>query len=148
MFMIDDMYPKEWDKIKLRDIVQRNASEQRPNKSDIPLIIFKRFATDPIFKQYLAKGSVDLLSGAYFAKDMDLAKQKYLVFAVYLWLNFKVKHSPEKDMDVYYDIDYREYTTVDDRVRFSAWDRNIFIRLFKDYIHFDLWDEGDYKKER
>lgn len=158
------------------EIAARDASQPHPNKTDVPVIVFYEFATKEEFKDYLYKGSLELLSGAYFAKDIDLAQQKYLVFATFLWAYMDVK-IPEGGGDQYYN--YAECCpTVEepDALNASLSLRNNrhynqvvvdgdaspqslrqishtavrldFLRAFKDYIHFDLWHEDDYDKKK
>ena len=89
-------------------VILRDASHAHPNKTDVPLLIFSDFIRNEHFRDYLFKGSVDLLSGAYFAKDIDLARQKYLVFATFLWAFMKpvkvaiTDEGGQKESDTYY----------------------------------------------
>lgn len=151
-------------------LLTRKASDEPPNKTDLPLYMFRDFITNEHFKDYLFKGTVDLMSGAYFAKDIDLARQKYLVFATFIWIYMKARSDvlyPDGEIngtDTYYDFDIVE--EVESMVLDAAISREDFDKLtlaqlskrstiqargdfladFKDYIHFDMWHDDDYAK--
>lgn len=140
----------------LRVIVGRNETEAHPNVTDIPLIMFKAFATHSQFAEYLYTGHVDLLSSAYLTKEMDLARQKYLVFALYVWLFYDAKSLYDRRSETYYDEALISVYTSPNatntmllmarRISTSA-ERLKFITLFREYIHFDLWSSDDYAKK-
>lgn len=148
MLKVRNMIPEAWSKEKLKNIMGRDASQPHPNITDIPLIMFKSFATTKDFDEYLPKGSISALSGAYFSKEIDLARQKYLVFALYLWLFFNAKYTAKGDLyykDVYKDMHVSEITGKIDGISIQ---RVEFLRQFKDYIHFDLLRTEDYEKNQ
>lgn len=172
-----------WDDPELSydEIAARDASQPHPNATDIPIIVFREFVINPNFRNYLYNGSVSLLSGAYFAKDIDLARQKYLVFATFLW-SYMTPKTPEGGGDQYYIfaeccprveeeilnglasmttlherkdyVHYNQATVVTNDVVETPGQishtavRLEFLEQFKDYIHFDLWNEDDYSKRQ
>ena len=118
----------------LGDVVKREATEPHPNHTDVPLIQFQQFANTLHFQDYFLTGSLYLMSGAYFAKDIDLARQMHLVFAVFLW-SF-TEPVILADRDTFY-----EYNPL------LRHERLAFLEKFRDYVHFDLWNEDDYEKK-
>lgn len=141
--------------IYLRDVMRRTESEPHPNVSDMPLIMFKAFAKHPRFSEYLFTGRIDLISGAYFTKDIDLARQKYLVFALFIWTFFDAKSLYDRRSETYYDeapIDVHASSNATSALQLkvqrmsTSSERLRFLALFRDFIHFDMWESGDYAK--
>lgn len=149
---------EEWPPIKdIADIMIRDESQPHPNRSDIPLLIFRDFANNVYFNDYLFKGSVNIMNTLYFSRDIDLARQKYMVFAVFLWCFMDPHRIIVDDMpasDMFYDyaphtnkIIVEDVESLIDEGRKSTVEKRLqFLQDFKPYIHFELWNEDDYAK--
>ena len=121
------------------DAISKNNIRRRErlaiaSQSDVPLLVFREFALSDEFKDYLFKGSVPWMSSAYFAKDMDLAQQKYMVFATFVWAAMVEEVTQEAKFLYNFRLTFHYDYLIN------------FLSFFKDYIHYDLWDEGDYTK--
>lgn len=145
------------DRLDLRAVIGRNETDSHPNITDIPLIMFKAFATHPQFADYLYTGRIDLLSGAYLTKEMDLVRQKYLVFALFIWVFYDAKSLFDRRSETYYDEAPIGISTLPSnasntlitmarRISTST-ERLKFLALFRDYIHFDMFSSDDYAKK-
>lgn len=138
----NEIFPPEWrlskEALTVRNLVKKGADQPHPNFTDIPLIMFYEFAQDRAFGRYLYGETLHFLSGTYFAKDIDLARQRYTVFAIYLWVRMDAKSTFDTKSDTFY-----EFTQPVETQR-----RVSFLKEFRNYIHLDLWDSSEYKKKQ
>lgn len=131
-----DLYPHdEWKKEMfgagsfISAVALRGADKPHPNVTDMPLIMFHAFAMDKSFGSYLFKDTLSFLNGTYFSKEIDLARQRYLVFAVYLWTKTQSNQQGFFELN-----EWPEHTRI----------RSLFLNEYKSYLHLDVWHSSEY----
>lgn len=149
--MIEEIHPPYWAHYKLASVARgKTNSPNAPRREDMPLLMMKRFVCDQHFRDYLFKGVVPLIAGPYFRDDIDLARQRYTIFALFLWIRTDGCHDFKHGTYSYYEEAISGANTVylspRDKVRSTVANRLELLYRFKAFIHFDMWEPADYRR--
>ena len=101
-----------------------------PELKELPLVVFWSFVIDNAFQSYFLDGTLPWLS-----TPLPEDKQERLLFvlSLYMWLCMDGRYDAERDFTYYVEAD-----------RTRRAERELFISLFGEYIHTDLWSVADY----
>jgi hypothetical protein len=158
--MLASVHPDRWmnesiDVIAAREHRIKGPYGEMASRSDLPLIIFRRFTSHYDFKDYLFTGQVPLMNSTYFLKELDKERQLHMVFSVFIWLTMDGKQYNEKHQaSAYYSEGSHKlggiemYRSEATNNRSTYEDRYDFLESFREYIHYDLWGSQDYVKRR
>lgn len=105
-----------------------------PELKELPLVVFWSFVLDNDFQSYLLDGTLPWLNTPL---PDDKQKRRLFVLALYIWLRMESRYDVERDVTYYIETN-----------KTRREERELFISLFGEYIHTDLWSVGDYHLRR